>query len=326
MLNRNLWMIWPTGYYGSYIHWLISRAEQDLSKNTIDNPFFNNGSAHAHIKNPPHQTIEFQIQAMLRNRYPTGTIYPIGIRSNVSYNSDNHNWMKSFENTFFWIMRIENEPVIINLYNGGNDYHTKLAAINVYHKEHWIIETVPDSNGYYPFKDNDKLFARNYLVENWKHIYPWHNEQLSTNTVDLYREAMNKSLQLRHEKEGWEYNKEDNWIHASGKYLYNIEISTVLQPNFIDILADIMSHCAIGNFDWDAVRHIHSEFINKQQPFVSIANNLYTQCKNLVYNPILDNNILYAALAIDTLKEEYELPESWHLLTLKEIIESLNDK
>ena len=319
-------MIWPTGYYGSYIHWLISRSEIDLCNNTVDNPFFNNGSSHAHIKNPPHQTIENLIQSTLRNRYPMGTIYPIGIKSNVNYNSNHHNWMKSFENSFFWILRIEKEPIIINIYNGDNEYYTHLAAINMYHKENWVVETVPDDNGYYVFQDDDKLNARNYLVENWKKIYPWHNQQLATNTVNLYREAINSSVQHRDDNESWEYNKEDNWIYASGRYLYNIKLEEILSEDFIDKLQIILDDTQSGDFNLSPIAHIHKEFLKRQENYRNITNDLYVQSRDLIYRPHLNDNILYEALAIDVLKNEVGLPESWQSLTLKEIIERLNDK
>jgi len=319
-------MIWPTGYYGSYIHWLISRSETDLSKNTVDNPFFNNGSSHAHIKNPPHQTIENLIQSTLRNRYPNGTIYPIGITSNVSYNGNHHNWMKSFENSFFWILRIENEPIVINIYNGHNEYYTKLAAINMYHKENWVVESTPDDDGYYVFQDQDKLRARNYLVDNWKNIYPYHDQQLTTNTVDLYREAINKGVQHRYDNESWEYNKEDNWIHATGKYLYNIKLEEILSENFINILQNILNDSKSGNFDLSQISHVHLEFLEKQKKYRNITNELYNQATDLIYRSHLSDNILYEALAIDILKNEIKLPKFWHSLTLKEIIERLNDK
>lgn len=318
-------MIWPTGYYGSYIHWLISRSEADLCNNTVDNPFFNNGSSHAHIKNPPHQTIENLIQSTLRNRYPNGTIYPIGIKSNVNYNNNHHNWMKSFENSLFWILRIEPEPVIINIYNGSDEYYTNLAVINMYHKENWVVESTPDNDGYYVFQDENKLRARNYLVDNWKNIYPWHEQQLTVNTVNLYRDAMNTGAQHRYDNESWEYNKEDNWIHATGKYLYNIKLEEILSENFIDMLQNILDDSNSGNFNLSKIAHIHSEFLERQKKYRSIANDLYIQATDLIYRPHLSDNILYEALAVSVLKNEVGLPKSWHTLTLKEIIERLND-
>jgi hypothetical protein len=324
MLNRNLWMIWPTGYYGSYVHWLICKCEKDLSKNTVDSPFFNNGSSHAHIKNPPHHTIEFQIQSILRNRYPTGTIYPIGVKSNVTFNSANNNWMKSFENTIFWILRTEiDDPVIINIHNHDNIYQTKLAAINVYHKEHWIVTEFPDDSGYKPFSDSNTLRARNYLVDTWKSFYPYQNKQLSVETIDQFRDAYNNGNLLRHQIESYEYNKADNWISATGKHLYNIKLDEILSDNFIDILSSIMDDAQIGDFDWKKCGNIHEEFLERQKNYIQIANNLYVQAQDLIYYPDLDDNILYSALAIDTLHEQNGyLPDDWQLLSLRQIVES----
>jgi hypothetical protein len=324
MLNRNLWMIWPTGYYGSYIHWLISKCEKDLSHKTVDSPFFKNGSSHAHIKNPPHHTIEFQIQSILRNRYPVGTIYPIGVKSNVTFNSANNNWMKSFENTLFWILRMEqDDPVIINIHNYDNIYQTKLAAVNVFHKEHWIVTEFPDDNGYKPYDDTNILNARNYLVHDWKSIYPYQNKKLSIDTINQFCEAYNNGNLLRNKHESHEYNMKDNWISASGKHLYNISLDQILDNNFIEKLSDIMNDAQIGDFDWTKCENIHTEFLERQQPFIQIANDLYTAARDLIYKPHLDDNILYSALAIDTLYEQHNhLPKNWQSLTLQQIVET----
>jgi len=324
MLNRNLWMIWPTGYYGSYIHWLICKCEKDLSATTVDSPFFDNGSAHAHIKNPPHHTIEYQIQSILRNRYPNGTIYPVGVKSNVTFNSANNNWMKSFDNTIFWILRSErDDPVIINIHNHDNIYQTKLAAINVYHKEHWIVTEFPDDSGYKPFSDSNILRARNYLVDKWKSFYPYQNKQLSVETVEQYREVYNSGNLLRHKLESYEYNIADNWIAATGKHLYNIRLDEILCDTFIEKLADIMDKAAIGEFDWSKCDDIHREFLARQQPHIQITNDLYMQARDLIYRHSLDDNILYSALAIDTLLEEKGyLPDDWQILPLQRIVEA----
>lgn len=326
MLNRNLWMIWPTGYYGSYIHWLISRAEKDLKKNTVDSPFFSNGSSHAHIKNPPHQTIENLIQARIRNNYPDGTIYPIGIRSNVSYTGSQPNWMKSFENSFFWTLRLEHEPVLINIYNGSNEYYTKLAVINMYNKENWVVESYPDENDYYCFKDTDAIKARNYLVKNWKTVYPWHDKQATVETVNLYREPENAAIQTRYKNESWEYNRDDNWIYATGRYLYNIKLEEILNVDFISRLENILVDCEIGDFDFSDIKTVHTEFLSRQKTYIDITSSLYVQADTLQYNPELSKNILYEALAIDALMEKNILPDDWQILTLKEIVENAKSK
>jgi len=324
MLNRDLWMIWPTGYYGSYIHWLISKSEVDLSEKTLDSPFFSNGSSHAHIKNPPHHTIEFALQCMLRNRYPKGTIYPLGVKSNVTFNSANNNWMKSFDNTVFWILRIDHEPVILNIHNDENLYQTKLAAVNVYNKENWIVDEFNNNNNYNPFVDKNTLNARNYVTKNWKSLYPYQNKKVTVDMIKNFRDSYNIGNKIRHFHEGHEYNLEDNWIYATGKHIYNISLTDILNKDFIkNILSTIMADANIGNFDWDKTNDVHAEFISRQQPYIQIANDLYTQARNLVYHKNLDDNILYSGLAIDTLLELHgHLPNNWQELSLQQIVKS----
>ena len=105
MLNKNLYLIWPTGYYGTYLHWIINKSNPKTAAKTINNPFISTGSSHGHYKIPTHMSIESHLVGMIKNRYPVGTIYPIGLVTNVNYASDNFNWRKTFENVLFWIFK-----------------------------------------------------------------------------------------------------------------------------------------------------------------------------------------------------------------------------
>jgi len=327
MLKKNLYLIWPTGYYGTYLHWIINKSNVKTSHTTCDLPFLSTGSSHGHYKIPTHMSIESHLHGRIKNNYPIGTIYPIGIVTNVTYNSDSFNWRKTFENVLFWIFRLESEPVIINIFNNCDTYHDKIAAINMYNKEHWEVENTPDSNGYYVYRDNDELVARNYLVENWKKYYPSHYAQVTHNTLEIYKKNYNKTVELRRKYEGHEYDAETYLVTAQGKYFYNLQISDFLKPNFIDIVESMLIHSETGDYDFSYVRSIHDKYLQNQQTFVSLANDLYTQARELYYISSTDTNIFYRALAIDTLKELHgELPNNWESLELKYIIAELANK
>jgi hypothetical protein len=38
MLHKNVYLIYPPGYSGSYLSWCLSKSEKDLSTITVDDP------------------------------------------------------------------------------------------------------------------------------------------------------------------------------------------------------------------------------------------------------------------------------------------------
>lgn len=327
MLNKNLYLIWPTGYYGTYLHWIIKKSNPKSANSTVDTPFTTEGSSHAHHKIPTHMSIEAHLVDLIKNRHPTGTIYPIGLVTNITYASNNFNWRKTFENVLFWIFRLEQEPVIINIYNENNVYHNKLAAINMFHKEHYEIEHYSNNDGYYVYRDENKIRARNYLFKNWQTYYPYHIKQVTVDTLDLFKKTNNENVELRRKWEGYEYDADLHLVTATGRYFYNIKISDFLEQDFIDKIELILRDSNLADFDFTHARNTHTEYLSRQRNYIDIVNKLYIQAQCLQYYPVTDKNILYSALALDTLVEiNGKLPDGWEDKSLQEIVNSYDKR
>jgi len=326
MFDKNVWLLYPGGYYGSYLHWALCKANRKTANTTVDTPFKTDGSAHVHIKKPAHQTIEFIIQSIIKHRWSTGTIYPVGFRGNVTFDQNQKNWMKGWHNSVFWIMRIEEEPVIINVHDEDSEYHRKLGAINLHSKGLWNIRLLNDEEYGNPL-DKDWIEGRNFMVDNWERIYPYNNHVLTQDTIDMFRERYNYGNTIRERDDiggdSTAYDRKENDVYVTGKYVFNYSMREILDIEFISKFAADMESTNIADFDWGEVNFMHPQFITHNSKQIMIANNIWNTIKDKKHYENTSENILYEALVIDQMRREGVLCSGWEVMTLQEIIGKL---
>ena len=76
MLDKNIYLIYPPGYSGSYLSWCFSKSEIDLAESTVDDPLniYNNkkyggtGTSHLHYRIPTHSTIKEVMYWLILNQ------------------------------------------------------------------------------------------------------------------------------------------------------------------------------------------------------------------------------------------------------------------
>ena len=140
MLNKNIYLIYPPGYSGSYISWCLSKSESTLAADTIDDPintstsalYGGSGTSHLHHRIPTHQGIEDHMTWMVLNRPVDKKIFVI--------NTDNND----IDRTLSHIVYSDRDPVIILIHDGG-DWDTRAyGSINGLTK--WPIRSLLGMN------------------------------------------------------------------------------------------------------------------------------------------------------------------------------------
>ena len=120
MLQKNVYIVYPAGYHGSYVKWAIEVSDLDRRSVTTLDPLNRSnsishggaGTSHGHVRIPTHQSFDDHINWVIRNRPADPTVYII----NPSGSNICHGLMQ---------LLIQDPAGIIITINDGNDRVTQ---------------------------------------------------------------------------------------------------------------------------------------------------------------------------------------------------------
>jgi len=95
MLTKNIYILYPAGYSGSYLNWAIHISDNDLYNTTVKSPintstsaqFGGAGTSHKHVRVPTHQGILWHLSWVIYNRPTDKKIYIINEGTPTVYQS-----------------------------------------------------------------------------------------------------------------------------------------------------------------------------------------------------------------------------------------------
>jgi hypothetical protein len=263
-LEKNVWLLYNVGYYGSYINWGLKISHPDLRDETISNPLMTTGSSHHLLRIPTHQAIDIQAAWLYNNRPKHKVIIPVSTDNSPHGNNgfNNHKGVAKM------IFMLDNDPFVINIWDGGMPLMREIAQLNQVDK--WPVAGVITSMNF-PNLPNpwsgDPIAARRFLATSWN-IYFDHCECLD---IEVWRERYDflinrinarKSVAIEGEitDEQYPYPKE------FPKDIYSIDLNQILRSNFVDWFAENIDYKALGNLDLTYWREFHKEkFIPAQK-------------------------------------------------------------
>jgi hypothetical protein len=278
MLRKNIYILYPAGYFGTYINWAINISDSDLAKNTVKDPINKEanderggaGTSHLHAKIPTHQSFISHVAWVMYNKPSECKIYNInqGIDSPVPA-----------ERFISIILNSDPTAIFINIHNNLDNDITNFGNINAMTK--WPTQMSvrqldnlvgEDSDSYIinPFDCVDDLNFRNLVVTNKKIL----RSQIPINRNKL-SSLVDRDLQwynLRNKLHPHEVN-EDTYINPStyinnDNYLSRIfELSCldVVKDSFPDFLSKFLSDSGVSSdFNTNHVQNFHHEFIKAQ--------------------------------------------------------------
>ena len=85
MLQKNVYVVYPAGYHGSYVKWAIEVSDLDRRAVTVLDPLNRTssvshggpGTSHGHVRIPTHQGFDAHTSWVIRNRPTDPTVYII---------------------------------------------------------------------------------------------------------------------------------------------------------------------------------------------------------------------------------------------------------
>jgi hypothetical protein len=277
MLQKNVYIVYPAGYHGSYVKWAIEVSDLDRRAVTTLDPLNRSdstshggaGTSHGHVRIPTHQGFDDHTNWVIRNRPADPTVYIIN---------------PSGSNIYHGIVQllIQDPAGIIITINDGNDRVTQsYGRINCVTKWPTFMPATDAVTGnknfgmhenFDPFNcARDRRF-RNSMVTNIN-MLTQNARDFSTASSPLNFEDL-KILAVRY----------NNWYKVRNQYqphevnettyipkvdhenrLYELNIKDIPSDKFLSQLQDILTITGISNrFDLDVVNTYHRDYILAQ--------------------------------------------------------------
>lgn len=244
---------------GTYLNWIISISDRDLEKVTVPNPLTDSNNAHQHIKKPTHQSWDKTLTWIAYNRPEEKLIYSINCREDNNYRV---HAAFAAQN----ILRMDPDPIIINLHDRGQLDLIKFGAISMFTKwPSYMSANAVWHNDYDPGSDSDIIKARNWLYSNWQTSNPG-NPKINVDEILYNLNAHKKWFDIKTNVAALEVNTEQYHIplDISDKNIYDIGIDEIVSDNFIDTFGKILDESQCGNFDFSYADKFHYQYQSKQ--------------------------------------------------------------
>lgn len=274
MLRKNVYILYPAGYFGTYINWAINISDCDLKNSTVKNPINKEtsgerggpGTSHLHSKIPTHQGFTKHVAWVMYNRPTEFKIY------NINQGSDTPTPVEKF---IAVILNSDPDSIFINIHNNLSKDITNFGNINAMIK--WPTQmAIRATEGQVsldqidPFNCVDDINFRNLVAVDEK-LFRY---QVPVNKNKL-RHLLLQDQQwydLRNRLQPHEIN-EETYIDPKTYIDNNSYLSRVFELSCLDVVKDsfpaflsefLIKSEACTEFDTDHVADFHSEFIAAQ--------------------------------------------------------------
>jgi hypothetical protein len=267
MLSKNVYILYPAGYSGSYVNWAISVSDSDLTTRTVKNPintkssnqFGSAGTAHLHVRIPTHHGLQDHLNWVLFNKPRENIIYIINVGTGTL--TDNATAIAQ-------IMQYDPTGVFINIHAGSDNASASYGEINGVTKWPTFMKALlPRSQLKVPFDPMDcrhDINFRNYAVKH-REFFPY-NARVDRAKVSSIVNQTIEWYNVRHEMQPHEVNEQYyNTNYSMTNRIFELSCYDIVTGQFPDILSDILSKSGISSdYDLTHLREFHPSYIAAQ--------------------------------------------------------------
>jgi hypothetical protein len=306
-MKKNIYIIYPAGYAGSYIHWMFTKSDPVLGQTTVSNPinvagspkFGGPGTSHLHYKIPTHIGIRYLMHWMITHRPTEKQCYSL----NASTSNDVNMMVDN-------ILCFDPDPVIIHIISSTPDTRAFGGLLGLTKWPLYWEFVFPESDGIDVFKIKDNLNLRNKIIANYDAVIPWSNPlsyienkipwtiNSNRHTFDDYRKFYKHWFETRNKANPHEVNA-DQFLPPVMRpsHYYTIELTDIFKPEFPSQLATINEQCGAIPSGIVQMNDIHDEYI-RIQPYKNWFTSIEQFRKDWILTEDLLENSVTEALAI----------------------------
>jgi hypothetical protein len=325
MLKKNIYILYPPGYCGSYISWAIAKSDRDLEKTTVDNPinssssvkFGGQGSAHLYYRNPTHMGWENILIWFLENKPTDKRTYIINAGSDggtLSRTGPAH-IVKMFSHT-------DPEGIYINIHHNDDLDLRDLGNLNLWTKWPIYFKAIKASHPLLaPELTSDTIdnrSLRNFFVKTYPTYFPG-NTKIDQNSIRSYWKERKSWFDVRYAANPHEINPNEFTIRdGENTGVYELGLNQILSGELPDALANILTDAGAGDFNFDYLKSFHQEYVNAQTNLAFLDGIKLLRNKNILSDCLLSNPLV-EAITIQTIAKTENLPVGWENMTTEEI-------
>ena len=269
MLTKNIYIVFPAGYSGSFMNWAIHASDTDLCKQTVvspinlaDNSIYGGiGTSHLHHRTPTHQGIRQHLPWMIYNKPTLPKIFTI--------NGDH----SGVDEIVFSVLAYDIDPVFIFVHDNHDPDIRSYGQINCATKWPVFFSAQAATNGkkitFDPFNFSDDINFRNLSAENqvgFLNMYPLDNIVLDQ-VKSYYTDYLNW-LKIRNTYNPHEVNTNQYLFRESfpDNCIFQVSCLDIVSKDFPTILHNILteSQC-LSSFDTQKIIPVHQDYIKAQK-------------------------------------------------------------
>ena len=269
MLTKNVYILYPAGYSGSYVNWAIHASDDDLCKQTVKSPINQNsnskyggiGTSHLHHRIPTHQGIKQHLPWVILNKPADKKIYIL--------NSNNDD----IAEVFCSILSHDKDPIFIVLHDNNDIDIRSYGQINCSTKWPVFFPANFANRGlqcpFDPSDLSDNINFRNLVAEDkvgFLNMNPLDDktlDQAKSNYVNYLNWFRTRNLQNPHEVNADYYIDRESFPENC---IFQISCLDVVTENFPNLLNNILnqSQC-LSSFDTNRIASVHQEYVKIQK-------------------------------------------------------------
>jgi hypothetical protein len=305
MLKKDIFFLYPPGYSGNYLQWIINVSEKDTASQTIKDPLLQDGTTHGFIRRPTHAGLVRVLQWMIKNQPKKPQTFVININQNYS-------WPSHAGFAVEFLLHAKPKCGIVSIYADGDD-EKKYGALNTYTKWPTYFAATKCYDDYkfdvWGGSKPPRLHDRNEFYKTWRDQFPVNLKDIWPE-IDANLRFYNHWYDTRNQLQPWEVNESEyTYYQETPKdQILNISLKDIVHPNFIlEVFRPWVEKQNVGDFDWEHVIQYHYKYINSQenvQWFDAIQR--MRESKEIV--PFLMKTSLSQAFLLEELKT---LPHDW---------------
>jgi hypothetical protein len=322
MLTKNIYILFPPGYSGTYVQWAISKSEKDLSSSTVDDPVNrstdNNyggvGTAHYHTRIPTHQNLQQHLTWVIRNQPKEKRIYIL-----------NAHQTQSGESTIDKITWYDPDPVFIYIHDSDDMDRRKYGAINALTK--WPIffkanQVIQKRFNFDSFNCDNSLDARNLFYKQFDRIFPF-TRDLDIAKIKYKMDWNYHWYKTRNFHNPHEVNS-DYYLEPKLELpkIYSICLTDIVNPSFVTWLKEFFSSSESGDYNIEHVENYHQTYIDAQ-PNLKLFSELINFRKTFTLTDYLRSHSLLQSYAMMELGSKINNKIPWKTMDIDSIVSSV---
>ena len=272
MLTKNIYLIYPAGYSGSYVDWAISISDADLSLSTIKDPinkdksskFGGVGTSHLHQRIPTHQGYFEHLSWVLYNQPKHPLIYLI--------NPVHKEYGTSVSNIISRIIVDDPTGIFISINDTGDDMRsygiinaaTKWPTNVLLAKNNKFFKDKQSEVDFDPFSSTPNILYRNWVVKYQEWFAP--TDSVNYDEIDSALTRKRNWFNTRSTHQPHEVNKQYyNSVFDRTNRIFEFDCVTVASKQFPNVLENILNITqASDNFDCSYLKSFHQQYIDIQ--------------------------------------------------------------